>query len=185
MNKSQFAALIGVSPQQVSKYGDAVVCSAGKVDVDASLANLEGRLDEEKRRKALAVWRGRAVQESARPSDAARPSSGKARFDDARAELAEIELAQKKGDLVPTADLEALAEAAVATLREAMKAGRREFADRLCAEFGISPDRAAALARKLGVRDEESLGRFSVAMASLAAADGAEPASEPAQAATA
>jgi hypothetical protein len=164
MNKARFAELIGVSGAQVTKYGDAIVIDGGQVDVEASLANLEGRLDETKRQRALAVLGG--LSAAAKPAEnAPRQPSGKSRYDDARAQLAEIELAEKKGELLSAAEVEMVAYEAIAAMREAQAGGRREFADRLCADFGIDPSRAGALARKIAARDEVSLGAFSTAMA--------------------
>lgn len=174
MNKARFAALIGVSGAQVSKYGDAIVVSDGAVDVEASLINLEGRLDEAKRQKALSAFGGNPAGARPPADSAPRQASGKARYDDARAELAEIELAQKRGDLLSAADVELVAYEAVAAMREAQGGGRREFADRLCADFGIDASRAGALARKLAARDEISLGAFSQAMSAAAVAEPAQ-----------
>nr|WP_314123301.1 hypothetical protein [uncultured Brevundimonas sp.] len=178
MRRSQFAALIGVSKQQVGKYvsDGAVLLDGADVDVEESLARLEGRLDEAKRQRALAMWGGRAASPSApRPSGsgtAGKALSGKARHDEARAELAELELAQRKGELLETADVERKADEAVQALRETMAAGRREDADQICAKFGIPAERATALARELNTRDERALGRFARSMAVLAFDDG-------------
>lgn len=176
MRRSQFAALIGVSKQQVGKYvaDGAVLLDGALVDVEESLARLEGRLDETKRQRALAMWGGRSASSSAgaRPAagghGAAKPLSGKARHDEARAELAELELAQRKGELLEVDDVETRADEAIQALRETMAAGRREDADQICAKFGIPAERATALARELNARDERALGRFARAMAALA-----------------
>lgn len=182
MRRSQFAALIGVSKQQVGKYvsDGTVLLDGADVDVEESLARLEGRLDETKRQRALAMWSGRStsVPRSAAsgapgaPGAPAKALSGKARHDEARAELAELELAQRKGELLETADVEAKADEAVQALRETMAAGRREDADQICAKFGIPAERATALARELNTRDERALGRFARAMAVLAFDEG-------------
>lgn len=173
MRRSQFAALIGVSKQQVGKYvsDGAVLLDGVLVDVEESLARLEGRLDEGKRQRALTMWGVRSSTAGARSSEShggVKQLSGKARHDEARAELAELELAQRKGELLETADVEAKADQAVQALRETMAAGRREDADQICAKFGIPAERATALARELNVRDERALGRFARAMATLA-----------------
>lgn len=176
MRRSQFAALIGVSKQQVGKYvaDGAVLLDGALVDVEESLARLEGRLDETKRQRALAMWGGRSASssEGAGPAagghGAAKPLSGKARHDEARAELAELELAQRKGELLEVDDVETRADEAIQALRETMAAGRREDADQICAKFGIPAERATALARELNARDERALGRFARAMAALA-----------------
>lgn len=178
MRRSQFAALIGVSKQQVGKYvaDGAVLLDGALVDVEESLARLEGRLDETKRQRALAMWGGRSASSSAGVGAGAatgghgpaKPLSGKARHDEARAELAELELAQRKGELLEVDDVEARADEAIQALRETMAAGRREDADQICAKFGIPAERATALARELNARDERALGRFARAMAALA-----------------
>lgn len=179
MRRSQFAALIGVSKQQVGKYvsDGTVLLDGADVDVEESLARLEGRLDETKRQRALAMWSGRSTSAprsaaSGAPGAPAKALSGKARHDEARAELAELELAQRKGELLETADVEAKADEAVQALRETMAAGRREDADQICAKFGIPAERATALARELNTRDERALGRFARAMAVLAFDEG-------------
>ncbi len=180
MRRSQFAALIGVSKQQVGKYvaDGAVLLDGALVDVEESLARLEGRLDETKRQRALAMWGGRSPSSSAGAGPAAgghgaaKPLSGKARHDEARAELAELELAQRKGELLEVDDVETRADEAIQALRETMAAGRREDADQICAKFGIPAERATALARELNARDERALGRFARAMAALAQTEG-------------
>ena len=175
MRRSQFAELIGVSKQQVGKYvsDGAVLVDGAGVDVEESLGRLEGRLDESKRQRALAVWGGRsgALRSGVVATNQSAPAkalSGKARHDEARAELAELELAQRKGELLETADVEARADEAVQALRETMAAGRREDAAQICSKFGISAEKATALARELNVRDERALGRFARSMAALA-----------------
>lgn len=176
MRRSQFAALIGVSKQQVGKYvsDGTVLLDGADVDVEESLSRLEGRLDEMKRQRALTMWSGRSpsTPRSAAPGASGKALSGKARHDEARAELAELELAQRKGELLETADVERKADEAVQALRETMAAGRREDADQICAKFGIPAERATALARELNTRDERALGRFARAMATLAFDDG-------------
>lgn len=172
MRRSQFAELIGVSKQQVSKYvaDGAVVLEGSAVVVDASLAALEGRLDESKRQKALALVAERPMISGLLPPSAPKSLSGKARHDEARAELAELELAKRKGELVEASDVEQRAEEAVMALRETMIATRREDADVICAKFGIPADRATALARELSQRDDRALSRFAAAMEALASA---------------
>ena len=174
MRRSQFADLVGVSKQQVGKYvGDgAVVLDGAMVDVGESLARLEGRLDEAKRLKALSLWSGRA---SAVPKPSAgaplRTMTGKARHDEARAELAELELSRRKGELLEYSDVSARADEAVQALRETMAAARREDADKICAKFGLSSEKATALSRELAARDDRALARFSKMMAVLASED--------------
>ena len=184
MRKSQFAVLIGVSKPQVSKYvaDGAILMTEGgvEVDVDESLSRLEGRLEETKRQRALAIWSGKNSGAPTRSADPAggKPLSGKARHDEARAELAELELAQRKGELLEVRDVEERADEAVQALRETMASGRREDADQICAKFGVPAERATALARELHTRDERALGRFARAMDALARTDhgGAEDA---------
>ena len=177
MRKSQFAVLIGVSKPQVSKYvaDGAILMTEGgvEVDVDESLSRLEGRLEETKRQRALAIWSGKNSGAPARPANPAggKPLSGKARHDEARAELAELELAQRKGELLEVRDVEERADEAVQALRETMASGRREDADQICAKFGVPAERATALARELHTRDERALGRFARAMDALARTD--------------
>jgi hypothetical protein len=55
MKKAAFARFVGISRQMVSKYADdgRLVMAGDRVDARASLARLEGHLDENKRRAAL------------------------------------------------------------------------------------------------------------------------------------
>lgn len=177
MRRSQFADLVGVSKQQVGKYvaDGAVVLDGSDVDVEASLAQLEGRLDEGKRQKALSLWGARSTTSApsaGNASSSAKPLSGKARHDEAKAEMAELELAKLKGELLDAADVEARTDEAVQALRETMAAGRRSDADKICAKFGVPADKAAALARELADRDERAMGRFARAMGHLANGEG-------------
>jgi hypothetical protein len=181
MKRSAFAMLIGVSKQQVSKYvaGGAVVVADGEVDVQASLALLEGRLDEAKRQRALASLGERRSPQPPNQGSGAKPSARQEK-DAVERDLKLLELGQKAGELVLVADVEDAAAQAVAAMREAFSNGRRDLAADICASFGLPPEKASALHRFLGVGFERALGTFAEAMASLAAAPPA-PAEHPAQ----
>lgn len=178
MRRSQFASLIGVTKQQVSKYNPYLVMDGDQVLVDQSLAALEGHLDETKRQAALAV---RAQTSGARQSAPAAASAPAQRS--AKAEKEEIELALKRleygkqaGELVYAADVDAAARQAVQELREQAHQGHRETADGICTTFGLAPEKAVPLQRLLARRFEELMGRFAANMAVLADAEGvAEP----------
>ena len=174
MNQAQFADLIGVSPQQVSKYvaSGAVLVEDGRVNVADSLMMLEGRLDEEKRQRALAKLEGaNPVRQPSPPNQGSggqRTATAKQEKDAIDRDLRLLEYGQKAGDLVLAEDVEATAQRAVAEMREVFNNGRREDADLICSTFGVAPEKSGALARFLGTRFEAALGRFSAVMATLA-----------------
>ncbi len=172
MNKAAFARLCGVSKAMISKYGDRIVVDeAGQVDVVGSLANLEGRLDEASRQKALTVARDAGIAPGVTPSSngyAAPKISAKAQKDEIERDLKKLELGQKSGELVHIADVADVARQAVGAMRETFNNARRDIAKDLCVKFDLPADREAALARFLGEKFELALGRFGQVAANLA-----------------
>lgn len=172
MKRSAFASLCGVSKQQVSKYAQSghLVLDGDEVDPVASLAALEGHLSEENRLRALQVLGGTSPKPAAGAQASSRPPArtGKALREDIEAELKALDLAERKGELVSAAEVDARAREAIALFREARANVRRETADKICAQFGIPADRAAALTRFLAQQDEHALGVFARAIAALA-----------------
>jgi hypothetical protein len=137
LTKSQFAASQGWSPSYVTKLKDQgrlVLCPQGKrVDVAATLAKLQQTTDPGKEavRQHHAAGRvekhvGAQVRPDA-PAEEPPASTGsdpkyweaKARREDALAELAQLELSRKQGDLVERQRVEATAFAIGRMLRDA------------------------------------------------------------------
>jgi len=175
MKRAAFASLCGVSKQMVSKYEDQgfVVVADGLVDVEASLAALEGRLDEGKRQTALQVMAASETQRAptARAPLALSPPSAKAQKDEIELRLRQMEYGVKAGELVYAADVAQQAELAVTALRESFANAKRDIAAKLCAQFDVPGDKVTSIARFLGDQFEQALGRFATSAASLAKAD--------------
>lgn len=181
MNSSEFATLCGISRAMVSKYNaDGLISMNGKqVDARASLLALEGRLNEDKRRRALekleAMETGDFAVE-ATPEAATRPRNGpipeptshKARKDMFAALNAEMEYRRKAGELLLASDVAQQAQLAVEAMREKFSNDRRQMAQKLCAHFDLPPDRETAVVRFLSDQFEATLGRFGEVAAKLA-----------------
>lgn len=187
MRRTAFASLCSVTKQQVSKYeraGLLVFSAPDQVDAAASLAAMEGRLDEEKRRRALAVLGDATAGPQPTSSRPARtPQGAKAQKDEIELALKTIELGQATGALVLAADVDAAARDAISLMRESLHNGKRELAARICAAFGLPADRAGALARMIGDDFERALGRFARAATALARPDRLAEGEPPADAA--
>jgi len=177
MRRQAFADLIGVSKQQVSKYvgaGAVVIDAGGDVDVEASLALLEGRLDEEKRQRAIAVYAGSEASEAAAPRTgaAAGPAAtvrmtAKAEKDAVERDLKLLEYGRQAAELVSVRDVEAECEQAIAEMREAFAGGRRELAAKICTDFGLAPEKAIPLQRAMTAGFERCLGIFAQRMSTV------------------
>lgn len=175
MKRSAFAALLDISKQMISKHAEKgrIVEADGSVDVAASLAALEGHMDEAKRQRALQITGAASV---ARAPTMAPERSSKAQIDDINRDIKRLELGKLAGELVDVAGVEDAASRAVTQLRERVAQGHRETADRICAQFGVGPEKAVALARFLAKEFEGVMGQFARAMQQLAAADAAQAA---------
>lgn len=182
MKRAAFATLCGVSKQMISKYAASgfVIENADGVDAAASLAALDGRLDEAKRQAALAAL---ASLEGAQPPAAISASAGVTLRPSAKAEKDEVELKLKRlqygreaGELVNAEDVDIAARQAVTRMREVFGNRRREIADGVCAQFGVPAEKASALARHLAREFELAMGAFAEDMAALGAGDAAGPA---------
>ena len=171
MKPAQFAKIIGVSRQQVAKYvaTGGVQVIDGQVDVPASLALLAGRLDDGKLHRATQALG--AVTDPVRQAAPAvpLPLTPRQEREVIERDLKRLEYGRLTGELIQAADVEAAAERAVSDMREAFANVRRETADKICAQFGLPPERAAALARMLAAAFETGMGQFSERMAALAA----------------
>lgn len=170
MKRSAFAALCGIAKSMVTKYGPYLVIDGDEVDATASLAALEGRLDEGKRRAALAALNvvQPAAAQSASPAAAAPLArSAKAEKDEVELNLKRLQYGREAGELVDAERVDAAARQAVATMREAFGNRRRDIAERVCLNFGLAPDRVTHLARMLSAEFEDTLGVFAREMLSL------------------
>ena len=173
MRRSAFADLIGVSKQMVSKYeaaGDIVVDGV-EVDAAASLAKLAGRLDEDKRQRALAFIGGEqrspiaaAAPPTLSPEPAPSAPTARQERDAVERDLKRLRYGQEAGELVSAAEVADAAAAAVAEMREAFANGSRDLANEICAAFAVPSDKAPALKRHLASGFERALGRFSIAI---------------------
>lgn len=165
----------------LSKYESQgfVVVVDGEVDPEATLDMLDGRLDESKRQRAIAIIQNDSVPLTAtRPVPAARPaSSAKAQKDEVELELKRLDLALKAGEVVYVADVAETARQSVAALRESFDNMRKETASKLCARFDISADHVGAVSRFLKEEFEVAIGRFGQVAGAMASAP--EPAMPP------
>lgn len=189
MKRSAFAALCGVSKQQISKYEGLglVVVADGQVDAGVSLAALEGRLDEAKRQRALQVLGEAGVVESLEHQphggallrrnaiEGAPARSAKAEKDEIERDLRRLEYGVKAGELVHVAAVQEQAAQAIAAMREAFANAKRDIAAELCARFDVAPEKVTAVARFLGDKFELPLSRFATIAAALAKEPGSAP----------
>jgi len=107
MSQSDFAAHIGVNRSHVTqlKNSDRLVMQDGKVDVEASIKRIEDTKDPSKEGVAKRHQQERSQKEQERiekvPSGTgSRFQSAKARREEANAELTEIELQTRRGQLL-------------------------------------------------------------------------------------
>src|SRR5579872_7094104 len=124
MRRSAFADLCGVSKQMISKYaGDNLVVEAdGDVDAAATLALLEGRLNEDKRQAALATLAQIAPAAAApthQPSARAPTvASFKVQKDEIEMQLKRLQLGREAGELVSADAVDQAASVAINAMRE-------------------------------------------------------------------
>lgn len=200
MRQSEFARLLGISEAMVSKYKrDGLVTLRGReVDAEATLADLEGRVDDAKRKRALrrlaemrsagaATIEPPATDDGAEPEDPGSTSlggtlSGKARLDAAKAELAEIELAETKGELIRVDETAGAVQDLIRGFFAEQDLNRRRESDTIAAELQLDAERTRKLRNLMTDRDRRVQRRFAERMARLAAEAEAAP-SAPAQAA--
>ncbi len=169
MKRAAFASLIGVSKQMVSKYAASglIVEAGGEVDAAATLAALDGRLDETKRLAALAALAGSPVLSKSEPGGEI-AKSAKSQKDEVDLLLRKLQYGREAGELVVAEEVDAAARQAVATLREAFGNRRRDIASGICLAFDLPPEKATPLARHLARDFEGVLGVFAIEMAALA-----------------
>lgn len=180
MKRAAFAILCGISKQMVSKYAAFLVEEAGEVDALASLAALEGRLDETKRQAALAALEGVQPSRPTAPGAASVPLSAKAQKDEVELQLKRLQYAREAGEVMSVDEIDAAARQAIADMREAFGNRRREIAEAVCLQFSLPSDKASAMARTLAREFEATLGVFAARMAALAAPNAHAHAAQPA-----
>lgn len=176
MRRADFASLCQISRPMLSKYersGDIVV-TEGEVDAGESLAKLAGRLDEDKRQAALANLGALGERRSSVMPPLARPASStlttpRQEKDAVARDLLLLQYGRQAGELVLVADVEDAAAQAVARMRETFANGSRDLANKICATFGLSTERAPPLKRLLSAEFERILGAFAESMAALSA----------------
>lgn len=166
--RAQFATRLGVNRSTVTRWAEQgrLIEADGRIDVEASLARLQatsGGRDDVKLRHALAraaknasgAAEGQGQGQSATPlaetgataapADPAGLPRGESRADAqarkeaAQADLAEMEVKQKRGDLIPREDVDAALRAMGAAVRAAMD---------------VFPDQTAPLVAPVTVLDE-------------------------------
>lgn len=179
MKRIEFAELADISPAMVTKYSDQglIVFSAdNSVDATATLALLEGRLDETKRLAALKKL-GLAAQFA--PASPELPAAlqgqprrtAKIEMDEIKRDLMQLELARRAGELIPIADVERAVFDAIADFRAAFDIEARGMADQLTVDLSLSPERSAMLFRRLRTLNNKAQTRFSTRMLALAGAE--------------
>jgi len=163
----------------VSKYAAiGMIFEVGReVDAATSLIYLEGRLDEAKRKAALAALAASPVLRKAEPPDVDQPvvKSAKSQKDEVELEIKRLQYAREAAQLVSAEEVDYAAAVAVAILREVFGRRYREIAARICTEFDLAPEKATALAAHLARELESILGSFAVDMTKLAHPGGVTP----------
>lgn len=179
MKQAEFADLCSVSAMAISKHKaqGRIVFHGGRVDPAASLAALEGHLDESKRRAALKRLGGApegAETEAVEPSEAVVgadnvldfPTSPMARKQLAEAQLRELDLAERAGQLVLASDVEAVIKDAVATFFAECDRRMKQDVDMIASDLNLTMGQAKDLRglladrqRRLRVAYAESMER--------------------------
>lgn len=181
MNAAGFAKLCGISKPMVSKYtaDGLVVVHDRVVNVDASLALLEGRLNEEKRQSALSAWAqvsGISSPVERRPvaNPLSRPEviSAKAQKDEVDLALKRLEYATKARQVISVDEVERRATEAVSVFRETISNTKRDAAKAFCAKFDLPPEYETPVMKLLHEFSEKALGRFAAACAAMAVPEG-------------
>ena len=173
MTKTAFAALCQITHPMLAphKYGPYLVMRGKKVDARQSLNALEGRLDEQKRRDALAeldrldgkppraeASEPPAVQTASSVDNKTGEGAGgepdepvgwKARHDMIRAKSAEVAYKEQLGALTPVAEIEQAMEIIVAAFWTETERSVKIQAAELASELSLDADQAAALKRKM------------------------------------
>ena len=177
MTRAAFARLCGVTPSMISKYirrGQVTLWRGRKVDVAASLAALEGSLDEDKRQaalKRLAEAEAEAAQSAAAagaenapgaalwaaaPVEEPKPLGWKARGAMFKAKEAELSYFERVGVLIDASELAADIEAAIADFWTEQERRVKLAAAEIASELKMDAEQAAAL-RAMMTREQRQL----------------------------
>ena len=143
MTKTEFSRLCQVSHPMMApqKYGSLLIMKGKKVDAVASLAALEGHLDEAKRRAALAHL-GQAAPPPASGDVIDFPTSHRARKEKADADMKELDLLERQGLLVPAAEVEVAIADAVQTYFAEVDRRKHQAADALSGKLNLTLEQA-------------------------------------------
>lgn len=187
MKPADFARLCDVSTSMVSKYkrlGFLRTDAAGLVDVRASLAALQGTMDE--RRRKAALDRLALVGAPAAPSITVLPAADAARTPKAEREhwdaiSAKLRAQKEASQLIEIAAVETVLADAIAAFRASADSARADQADRIAAAFGIPADKAPALARQLKGMINAALSAFVAELDKLGVVDTPAPSDETAR----
>lgn len=175
MSQAAFARLCGISKMMVTKYAQQgfVIKNGQEVDTRASLQALAGRLDDGKRRRALAALDAGAIAPDHQPADddaraAARPQpaiaasalspdghSWRVERDRTDTEIRKIELARLRDEVVDAATIApAIIDAATAFGAE-LDRRQRFDADAFAATLKLTVEQAKELRALMKRRDDE------------------------------
>lgn len=168
MKLSAFARLCSIDRKTAATYASQglVAYSAPMVvDPAESLRLLAGRLNEGKRQAALAQLSGVAKDEAAPPVTA---TNARVATDELKRDKIALELAERAGDLIPLAEVEAAALDAIQAMQSAFDVESRATADQLAIDLGLTADRSAMLLRRLRSLSIRARARFSAEMAKIA-----------------
>lgn len=176
LSQAKFARLCNVSAMMISKYAaDGGLAKKGAlVDARASLALLEGRLDEAKRRAALAKIDEAPVandrDDLPPPPSPGEPESlsWRAQRDQADAKLKQLDLLERQGALVSAADVRMAIEDAVTSFWTEAERRIRQEADEIAVKLKLSNEQAAALREMMRARERRLRADFADAMRRMA-----------------
>lgn len=185
ISQADFARLAGVSKQMVSKYkrDGRLEIVGGLVDAAASLARLEGVLDEEKRRAALKKL-------TAAPAPIVQPApakddleariaaltakvadrTDKQRRERVEADKAELEFLTLTGRLIDAAEVRKAIEDAVSTFWSEIQRRERDDSDQLASRLRLDAAQSRTLRAELHKRDHQMRRDFAGALGAIAQA---------------
>ena len=183
MRQAEFARLVGIAKSTLSEHTAAgrVVVRAGRVDPIATLARLEGHLDEAKRRAALealgelvaappTILPSPAVEIEEPPPDAAAPvsTSHKARREYFLAKQAELDYRERVGQLIAVDLVAKSGQDVIATFCSELDRLQRADADEMASALRLTTDQARDLRRLVSERDRRLRRDVSQALGALA-----------------
>ena len=136
LTRSQFAKHINVKPGYITQLADAgrLVFIDNKIDVDASMAMIEATADPSKQGVAERHAEARSEEKEIKPKLGSVYQDAKARRELAKAEEAEINLAARKAELVPAADVKRSVANACQLFKNALESAPDILAPQLAGE---------------------------------------------------